>query len=381
MPDRSHGDVGWRPGTRAVRRLQRVTRGDHAAWVGFAGLQQTVVERLLRQEAVEEPPVGRLADMRHIMGGGCAAGPEYEQAVARLARSIGSLDTHISRAGGAGSSLGITVRGALSSVEGTLAERQRQPLRNWEALRRVLAAHVPRPMWFPPEDTDQVGALTTALLRSWPAVIDAAADVRAEWAKASLVEVTRRARISKRSGLLQLILRSWREWVDDTRAGAAKWEVRWQQSSQHGRMHRLAHRIDVRGDTWLQPAAVMTRRLLEYMRLVRAPHVHAQRRASAQWQAAERQRLADMAAAAAPPQQAAAAATIGRAASARARLRIREMAPTIRKRAHTADTRVRPRTRRHDGQLWYTPAAADKLGLWIGGDLGGWPEILVDDGG
>ena len=110
-------------------------------------------------------------------------------------------------------------------------------------------------MWFPPEDTDQVGALTTALLRSWPAVIDAAADVRAEWAKASLVEVTRRARISKRSGLLQLILRSWREWVDDTRAGAAKWEVRWQQSSQHGRMHRLAHRIDVRGDTWLQPAA------------------------------------------------------------------------------------------------------------------------------
>ena len=38
----------------------------------------------------------------------------------------------------------------------------------------------------------------------------------------------------------------------------------------------------------------MVRRLFEYMRLVRAPHVHAQRRDSPQWQAAERQRLADV---------------------------------------------------------------------------------------
>ena len=78
----------------------------------------------------------------------------------------------------------------------------------------------------------------------------------------------------------------------------------------------------------------------------------------------------------------AAAVVVGRAASARARLRIRALAPTVRKRAHTTDNaRVHRRTRRHDGQLWYTATAADKLGLWIGGDLSGWPDILVDDGG
>ena len=129
-PGISHGDVGWRPGTRTVRRLQKVTIGTQPAWVGFAGLQQTVVERLLRHEAAEEPPIGHLADVRHVMGGGCAAGPEYEQAVARLARSIGGLDTSISRAGGAGSSLGITVHCALACVDGTLEERRRQPLRH-----------------------------------------------------------------------------------------------------------------------------------------------------------------------------------------------------------------------------------------------------------
>ena len=89
-------------------------------------------------------------------------------------------------------------------------------------------------MWIPAENTDQASALTSALLRIWPAVIDAAADVRAAWAKSSQSEVSRRARIEKRRGLLQLIMRSWREWVDDTRAGAAKWEMRWQQSLQHG---------------------------------------------------------------------------------------------------------------------------------------------------
>ena len=92
-------------------------------------------------------------------------------------------------------------------------------------------------------------------------------------------------------------MRSWREWVDDTRAGAAKWEMRWQQSLQHGREHRLARRVEVRGDAWLRPDAAMARRVLEYMRLVRAPHIHAQRRASPRWQAEERQRLADVAAA------------------------------------------------------------------------------------
>ena len=201
------------------------------------------------------------------------------------------------------------------------------------------------------------------------------------WAKASLVEVTRRARLEKRGGLLQLVLRAWREWVDDTRAGAAKWEVRWQQSLQHGRMHRLAHRLEVRGDAWLQPAAAAARRLLEYMRLVRAPYVHAQRRVSPRWQAAERQRLADVVTAGLPPAQpaAAAAAVIGRVASARARLRIRALAPTVRKRTRAAAGGTR--TRRHDGQLWYTPTAADKLGLWIGGEFGEWPEIQVDDGG
>ena len=70
------------------------------------------------------------------MGGAAWLALNNEQAIARLARSIGGLDTHISRAGGAGSSLGITVRDALGCVEGTPAERRRQTLRNWEATGR-----------------------------------------------------------------------------------------------------------------------------------------------------------------------------------------------------------------------------------------------------
>ena len=247
---------------------------------------------------------------------------------------------------------------------------------------RVLATHVPRPMWIPAENTDQASALTSALLRIWPAVIDAAADVRAAWAKSSQSEVSRRARIDKRGGLLQLIMRSWREWVDDTRAGAAKWEMRWQQSLQHGQTNRLAHRLNIKGGAWLHPSAAAVRRLLEYMRLVRAPHIHALRRASPQWQAAERARCVAMTMATTAPVQAAPPAVVGRVASERARRRIRALAPTIRERARQTDgNRAHRRPRRHDGQLWYTATAADKLGLWIGGDLGGWPEILVDDGG
>ena len=61
--------------------------------------------------------------------------------------------------------------------------------------------------------------------------------------------------------------------------------------------------------------------------------------------------------------------------------RIRALAPTVRKCTRTAAGGTRPRPRRHDGQLWYTPTAADKLGLWIGGEFGEWPETRVDDGG
>ena len=179
-----------------------------------------------------------------------------------------------------------------------------------------------------------------------------------------------------------VIMRSWREWVDDTRAGAAKWEMRWQQSLQHGQTNRLAHRLNIKGSAWLHPSAAAVRRLLEYMRLVRAPHIHALRRASPQWQAAERARCVAMTMATTAPVQAAPPAVVGRVASERARRRIRALAPTIRDRARQTDgNRAHRRPRRRDGQLWYTATAADKLGLWIGGDLGGWPEILVDDGG
>ena len=108
--------------------------------------------------------------------------------------------------------------------------------------------------------------------------------------------MTRRARLEKRHGLLRLIVRSWREWVDDVRAGAAKWEVRWQQSGQHGQEHRLARRLHIGTDLWLHPSSVTMRRLLEYMRLVRAPYIHMRRRESAQWQALDTARRAALAA-------------------------------------------------------------------------------------
>ena len=94
-----------------MRRLGTVPRaGGGVRWVGFAGLGQTVTERLLREEEVTEPAGDealalQLADVRHVMGGGCAAGGEYETAVGELASRLRALDWQVAARGRAPVSL------------------------------------------------------------------------------------------------------------------------------------------------------------------------------------------------------------------------------------------------------------------------------------
>ena len=141
------------------------------------------------------------------------------------------------------------------------------------------------------------------------------------------------------------------EYLYGSLAGAAKWEMRWQQSLQHGQTNRLAHRLNIKGGAWLHPSAAAVRRLLEYMRLVRAPHIHALRRASPQWQAAERARCVAMTMATTAPVQAAPPAAVGRVASERARRRIHALAPTTRKRTYVIELTPKQTTRAQESTL------------------------------
>ena len=68
-------------GSRGKRRLGTIEKNkeNRFAWVGFAGLQQTVVEKLVREggrrdedEISSTLPLSRnLADLRHMLGGEC----------------------------------------------------------------------------------------------------------------------------------------------------------------------------------------------------------------------------------------------------------------------------------------------------------------------
>ena len=63
---------------------------------------------------------------------------------------------------------------------------------------------------------------------SWLAILQEAVDLRNAWQHAAAPVVTRRSQMETGRGTLRVILRAWREVVDDVRAGAAKWEGRWQ---------------------------------------------------------------------------------------------------------------------------------------------------------
>ena len=73
-----NGERGWTPRASRKRRLGVDHQDGLGAWVGFAGLARTTVERLIEYGSshcedaeAAQPLAGTLADMQHIMGAEC----------------------------------------------------------------------------------------------------------------------------------------------------------------------------------------------------------------------------------------------------------------------------------------------------------------------
>ena len=211
-------------------------------WSGFAGLAQTVVERLLR-EGGEEPCDVRasshahaevLATARHVTGGECTA--------VRLDDSgwlsnIHDMQRRVRAAGGAASPLmqQICEAGAyLRSCQG--AERRAQPEAHWRAYQDIVAGCMLKPDWRITSSSasarDEAAAqeeLAGALARGAIYLGKRDAAMRRAWEETAAREVTWRARQEVGRGLLRVCMRAWREVTDGVPARAAAWQQRWEQ--------------------------------------------------------------------------------------------------------------------------------------------------------
>lgn len=120
------------------------------SWVGFAGLAQTSVERLTRaggtRDELELPQAEALADLRHVLGGHCTDA-SVDARAGHLRDALKPLRQVVERHGGGGSHLHGVVTQAEGHIAGWAAERAARDDAGWQALRCVLAYHVPRPDW------------------------------------------------------------------------------------------------------------------------------------------------------------------------------------------------------------------------------------------
>ena len=117
-PDSLMGVEGWRTVARRQRRLGPVStatdtegatgeNGDAHRWVGFAGLAQTTVERLLRAGGTRDedaessalPLADELADLRHVLAAQCAD-EAVNAGASALRDAIASLSQVVVRHGG-----------------------------------------------------------------------------------------------------------------------------------------------------------------------------------------------------------------------------------------------------------------------------------------
>ena len=166
-------------GVPSAAAASRQRGGGGAPWQGFAGLPQTVVERLLEEGAGVGLPADTttaecLADVRHVMGGGCCAGERYEAALADVAAGVAEAARHVCAAGGGGSELSHVLERAHACVDGGRERRLARPASDWEALRCVLACAVPAPEWLSPDDAALRVTLTKKVLAVWGGVLAAA---------------------------------------------------------------------------------------------------------------------------------------------------------------------------------------------------------------
>jgi len=326
-----------------VRRLGPVDVGRERPprWVGFAGLARTVVERLIeeggrRDEDSESclPRAHVLADIRHVMGGGCTA-----VSYTPLRQAIHSARAYIEREGGGGGRLHAMVCEAAETLSSAQPTRQ-----GWAALRDMLACNIPRPDWplrgglTETEEEAALGQIEKRLTGCWGAIVRAAHEVRTAWAEAARPGHEAHQQREASRGIMRVLVRAWREYTDDVRAGAAKWDQRWEQCEHErfelgayfrcgcGRVsanraaiwqHRqqcaaalasprnsgpalihmtLAKRLVFMGPTkYASGGSWQVRMILAWQRLVRAGKVHRARWRAPMWREAEQDRISTLA--------------------------------------------------------------------------------------
>ena len=304
-PGRATHESGWHAGSRSRRRLGPIPTqhaGSPTHWMGFAGLHQTVVERLLREGGTRDEDAAcsdvldeHLADLRHILSGTCKGDDGYQRARLGLVESVRGIRATIQTNGGHGSALWWRVQTALQYLDSSGGNNDEQDAQDgWQALRSLIACDVPKPDWSPAglSSSDQTALwkrMDKMLSAKWSELLLAAHDLRLAWRDASSAVRERRMMFEDSRGLLRTIMRAWRELTDDVRAGAAKFDQHWQHPDHYNT--RLARRVEFRraDSVWLSPLAWQTRVILTWMRLVRAGVVMSARRRSARWREAESQ--------------------------------------------------------------------------------------------
>ena len=307
---------------RTRRRLGPVPGGQaggaRTRWVGFAGLAQTTVERLLREGGEEAadtrasaaPAASTLATARHTLGGECAAADAAGTGMAAAAQAIRHMQRLVVAAGGRASALLAQLEAAHAYAGARRADRAQQPAATWHAFHRVAGGDLEAVDWPVHGALDEESAaravrdLADALAGRACAVGAAEAGLREAWRASSAAEVEWRDRQEAGRGVLRVCLRAWREVTDKVCAGAAKWAQEWAESGPDAGTCALARRLAFRGaykagsdeqQQW-QPGTWACAFVLTWMRLVRAGAIRSARTHVEAWvaaQAARRRRLAE----------------------------------------------------------------------------------------
>ena len=289
----------WAAGTRTRRRLGPTTVDGSSRWVGFAGLAQTTVERLLRlgdettadEHASNLPPAPTQADARHILGGECPCVPHADEDAAKARASVRGMQRCVAAAGGRASTLFKQLEEAEAYIAAPTAARAAQPERGWHAYLRVVAGDLERPDW-PMGDGDARTAtaerdeLAATLAKC---VVDgvgvSCTNMQQGWREETRLVVSWRERREAGRGLMRVCMRAWREVADGVLAGAAAFEQRWRREEDCALAQRLVI-SDTAQLKWNEVEWLAARRVLTWMRLVRAGAVHRARSQNPAWRAA-----------------------------------------------------------------------------------------------
>ena len=271
-------------------------------WVGFAGLAQTVTERLMlegsdaaNKRASLHPPATVLATSRHVHGGECAGvDPTIEDRPSAFVRTawdksaadhIRKMMWDVREAGGAASKLMHHLDMAHSYISASKAARSEQPDENWQAYHKIIAADLPNTDWQIcegcDEDEDGMGEkiardeLGAKLANNCSVVGLCCKGLLDKWNEVAAPEVEWRERGEAMREVLRVIVRSWREMTDGVRANAASAAHRMERAKEGSGEYVLAKRlriidIDRTTELWNKPEALWVRFLFKWIRLVKA---------------------------------------------------------------------------------------------------------------